>query len=239
MSRINDVLNLMNKGLNQTETAKELSISPSRVSYLLKKHRKKNKPHEDKEHKKDDADSQRASNIADALKNPNELDDNFDKVDTAEEVDNIPKLRNSNYFYNVQNPQAEQREEVQEVDIDPLEEEVYINLEEKEEEQEHEEEEENIRYADVSDEMLEYELLGLYESVNLILDNFDFYESKPIQKGKLKAIVSNFKSAYPNKHFANSKMLFWTLISGLFLSNIKMEKVKGVQKRLFDKFKKK
>lgn len=72
----------------------------------------------------------------------------------------------------------------------------------------------------ISEQVICSEIRGIYNAANLLFDNFSFYQSKPLKEADVRATALCFIEAYPEKHLMNSKVLFWLLLSGMFIGNI-------------------
>lgn len=216
MTKKERIIEKLNEGLSYNEISEQIGVSKSYISQVKKEinsnESKKNevKPLEELRSTTETHDISRESIV-----------NNDSTLEEKKEIESI-NLRQSSVVYNIENPQAIERKESDQN--------LVLDLTQPEEEEEAE------NFEEVDEEMLKHEFLGIYESMNLFLDNFDFYQSKEIKKGKLDAIVKNFRSAYPGRHFMSSKVLFFTLVISVFASNIKIDKVKNT--KLFKKFRK-
>lgn len=218
MTKKERIIKMLNERASYNEISESVGVSKSYISQV----KKEIANHENKKNE---------INPLEESRNFAETDDFTGKFNTSDvsimetekEAESV-SLRRSGVIYNIENPQVIERAE--------SEENLVLDLTQNTET----EEEESDTFEEVDEEMLKHEFLGIYESVNLFLDNFDFYQSKEIKKGKLDAIVKNFKSAYPNRHFMSSKVLFFTLVISVFASNIKVDKVKNI--KLFKRFRK-
>lgn len=217
MTKKEKIINLLNEGKSYNDISNEVGVSKSYISQIKKQMSNENKTHELET-------LEVPRNTTETNDIPEQFNiDNGNALETKKEVESI-NLRRSSVIYNIENPQIKQREESdQNLVLD-------LNTGGKIEEEEEE------TFEEVDEEMLKHEFLGIYESVNLFLDNFEFYQSKEIKKGKLDAIVKNFRAAYPGRHFMSSKILFFTLVISVFASNLKIDKLK--KSKLFSKFRK-